>query len=69
VPIAARRQIESQKSRLAAIDSKDREGQEAIASSFVAGFRGIAWISAGLALASSGAAAFFLSSLKRKPQL
>jgi MFS family permease len=69
LPIAARKQIESQKSRLAAIDIEDREGQKAIAASFVAGYRVIAWISAGLALASSGAAAFFLSSLKRKPQL
>jgi EmrB/QacA subfamily drug resistance transporter len=69
LPIATRKQIESQKSRLAAVDTKDRAGQQAIAASFVAGYSVIAWISAGLALASSGAAAFFLSALKRKPQL
>jgi predicted MFS family arabinose efflux permease len=69
LPVATRKQIESQKSRLAAIDIKDREGQKAIAASFVAGYSATAWVSAGLALASSSAAAFFLSSLKRKPQL
>lgn len=61
LPADTRKQIERQRSRLAASDVKDPEGRKAIAASFVDGYRVIAWISAGLALASSGAAAFFIA--------
>ncbi|HEY3935817.1 MAG TPA: MFS transporter [Bryobacteraceae bacterium] len=60
LPAATRQQIDSQRSRLAAIEIKNPDGQKAIAISFVAGYCVIAWISAGLALASSAAAAFFI---------
>jgi EmrB/QacA subfamily drug resistance transporter len=60
LPAATRQQIDSQRSRLAAIEIKNPDGQKAIAASFVAGYCVIAWISAGLALASSAAAAFFI---------
>jgi EmrB/QacA subfamily drug resistance transporter len=60
LPVAIRDQIRSQRSRLAAANIDDRKGQKAIAESFVAGYCTISWISAGLALASSGAAAVFI---------
>ncbi len=60
LPLSTRKQIDSQRSRLAAIDINDRDGKKAVAESFVAGYSVIAWISAALALASSGAAAIFL---------
>jgi EmrB/QacA subfamily drug resistance transporter len=60
LPETTKKQIESQRSRLAAADIKDPEGQKAVAASFVAGYCVIAWISAGLALASSSAAGFFI---------
>jgi EmrB/QacA subfamily drug resistance transporter len=60
LPVATQNEIRAQRSRLAAIDVPDRNGKIAVAESFVAGYRVIAWISAGLALASSAAAALFI---------
>lgn len=61
LPAATRQHIEQQRSRLAASDVTDRQGRQAIAESFVSGYAAIAWISAGLAFASSGLAALFIA--------
>jgi hypothetical protein len=65
LPVTVRSQIQTERSRLAAADIQDRDGRKAIAESFVAGYRVISWISMGLALASSGAAAVFIHVRKK----
>jgi EmrB/QacA subfamily drug resistance transporter len=55
-----RRQIDSQRSKLAAIETTDSEIRKAIAESFVAGYRTVSWIAAGLAVASSVSAALLV---------
>jgi MFS family permease len=57
---AARAQIEAQRSRLAAAGTRDARGREAIEDAFVAGYRAVLWIGAGLALASSLTAAVLI---------
>jgi MFS family permease len=52
-----RAQIETQRSRLAAAETRDARGREAIEESFIAGYRIVLWVAAGLALASSLSAA------------
>jgi EmrB/QacA subfamily drug resistance transporter len=64
--VATQNEIRSQRLRLAAADVEDRDGQKAIAESFVAGYCVISWISVSLALASSGAAAVFIHSLRSR---
>ncbi len=53
---AVRTQIDAQRSRLAAADVADAGGRRAVAESFVAGFRAVAWIAAALAAGSSWSA-------------
>jgi EmrB/QacA subfamily drug resistance transporter len=60
VPAAERRRIDQERSRLAAAATDDPGGRRAVAESFVAGFRAIAWIGAGLALSSASSAAALL---------
>jgi EmrB/QacA subfamily drug resistance transporter len=60
LPAATRSAIEAQRSRLAAASSPDLHGREAIEGAFVDGFRAVVWIAAGLALASSLAAALWI---------
>ena len=50
---AARAQIEAQRSRLAATETNDPSGRQAIDDAFVAGYRMVLWIAAGLAISSS----------------
>ncbi len=60
MPTAVRHRIQSQRLRLAAAKVPDPTGQQAVYESFVAGFCFISWISVGLALAGSAAAAVLI---------
>jgi EmrB/QacA subfamily drug resistance transporter len=63
---AVRARIESQRSRLAAIEVTDPDGRHAIQGSFVAGYRAVLGAAVALALASSLTAAVLIA--KRRPQ-
>jgi MFS family permease len=62
---AIRQQIDSQRSKLAAIQTTDSAARRAIAGSFVAGYRCVLWTAVALSIASSSSAALFID-LKRK---
>ncbi len=47
-----RAHIEAQRDKLAAAETEDGRGRKAIAEAFVAGYRTILWVAAGLAIAS-----------------
>jgi EmrB/QacA subfamily drug resistance transporter len=66
VPSELRQQIDSQRSKLAAIQTTNPRAREAIAESFVAGYRTLLWIAAALSGAGSLSAAFFISGSARK---
>src|SRR5262249_49468884 len=53
VPAHIQQQIETQRSRLAAIETHDPRVRQAINEAFISGYRSVAWIGAGLAVASS----------------
>jgi hypothetical protein len=57
LPTPVRTQIEAQRSKLAAAETPDARGRQAIDDSFVTGYRAVLWVAAGLALASSVTAA------------
>src|SRR5580658_8794828 len=63
---AERASIKAQRSKLAAIDTKDARAQRAVKESFVVGYRTILWVAAGLATASSLSAATLIS--RRPPR-
>ena len=58
---AVRADIESQRSKLAAIEAKDTRAQQAVQESFVSGYRTILWVAVGLAVSSSLSAAALIS--------
>jgi EmrB/QacA subfamily drug resistance transporter len=59
---AVRMQVESQRSKLAAIEVEDARARQAIREAFVEGYRAVVWISALLALASSVCAGLMIES-------
>ncbi|HEX4135743.1 MAG TPA: MFS transporter [Bryobacteraceae bacterium] len=54
---AVQQEIENQRSKLAAAETADPLGRQAIGEAFVTGYRAVLWVAAGLALASSLSAA------------
>ena len=54
---AVRAEIEAQRSKLAAAVTTDARGRQAINEAFIAGYRTVLWVAAGLAIASSLSAA------------
>jgi EmrB/QacA subfamily drug resistance transporter len=65
LPSSLRHDIDSQRSKLAAIQTTNAVVREAISESFVAGYRELLWISATLSIAGS-LSAVFLVDLKKK---
>ena len=61
----AREQIDSQRSKLAAIDTDCEPVRRTIQEAFVAGYRTVLWVAAGLAVASSLSAGVLIDSGKR----
>ncbi len=60
VPSELRQQIDSQRSKLAAIQTTNADAREAINESFVAGYRTLLWIAAALSVAGSLSALLFV---------
>src|SRR5229473_1570954 len=64
---AVRAQIEAQRSRLAAIETRDARGRQAVKDAFVAGYQMVLWVAAGMAIASSLSAAVLIRP-ERRPE-
>jgi len=56
-----RRQIDSQRSKLAAIQTTDSDARKAIGESFLVGYRSVLWIAVALSMGSSLSAAVFIT--------
>jgi EmrB/QacA subfamily drug resistance transporter len=59
-PSELRQQIDSQRSKLAAMQTTNSDARKAIAESFVAGYRTLLWLAAALSVAGSLSAAFLV---------
>jgi EmrB/QacA subfamily drug resistance transporter len=66
---AVRAEIEVQRSKLAAAQTADLRASRAIEEAFVAGYRAVLWVAAGLALASSLSAAILITTERRSETL
>jgi hypothetical protein len=62
LPPAERADVESQRPKLAAIQTNDAATRRAVEESFVEGYRLVLWMAAGLAALSSASAAALLAS-------
>ncbi len=62
-----RAEIDSQRAKLAAIESNDVQMQQSVKESFVAGYRTVLWLAAAPAIASSLSAAVLISDERRSP--
>jgi EmrB/QacA subfamily drug resistance transporter len=65
LPPAERAAIEAQRSKLAAAQTTDARGREAIDDAFVVGYRAVLWVAAGLSLAASLSAMLLIKSGRR----
>ena len=63
---AVRTEIRAQRTRLAAAETGDARGRQAIEEAFVEGYRTVLWVSVGLALASSLSAAVLIGRERRR---
>ena len=61
----ARAHIEGQRSKLAAIETKDVPARQAVGESFVSGYRAILWVAVALSIGSSLSAAALISNERR----
>jgi EmrB/QacA subfamily drug resistance transporter len=66
LPMPVRANIEAQRAKLAAVETKDLRAQHAVEESFISGYRAILWVAAGLAIASSLSAAALISNDQRR---
>ena len=60
LPAAVRQHVDTQRAKLAAIDTSDKDARAAIDEAFVDGYRTIVWIAVGLSLAGSLSAFLFI---------